>query len=82
MVIFGKARTHLPCPAEGTKAVLRDRDQYRDASVSLVAELDTIIATAEEGVRQHGRWLTARICCCAKSPVVALTPACRNGSSW
>lgn len=56
----GKARAHLPCLAEGAKAVPRERRRHRDASVRLVAELDAITAAAEEGMKQHDRWLTAR----------------------
>lgn len=56
----GKARAHLPCLAEGAKAVPRERRRHRDASVRLVAELDAIAAAAEEGMKQHDRWLTAR----------------------
>ncbi|NLH82938.1 MAG: DUF1612 and helix-turn-helix domain-containing protein [Phyllobacteriaceae bacterium] len=56
----GKARAHLPCLAEGAKAVPRERRRHRDASVRLVAELDAITAAAEEGMKQHDRWLSAR----------------------
>ncbi|MDK9695406.1 MAG: RHE_PE00001 family protein [Siculibacillus sp.] len=56
----GKARAHLPCLAEGARAVPRERRRHRDASVRLVAELDAITAAAEEGMKQHDRWLTAR----------------------
>ena len=56
----GKARAHLPCLAEGAKAVPRERRRHRDASVRLIAELDAITAAAEEGMRQHDRWFTAR----------------------
>lgn len=56
----GKARAHLPCLAEGAKAVPRERRRHRDASVRLVAELDAITAAAEEGMKQYDRWLTAR----------------------
>ncbi|WP_230646732.1 RHE_PE00001 family protein [Bradyrhizobium sp. Leaf401] len=56
----GKARAHLPCLAEGAKAVPRERRRNRDASARLVAELETIAAAAEEGLRQHDRWLLAR----------------------
>ena len=56
----GKARAHLPCLAEGAKAVPRERRRHRDASVRLVAELDAIAAAADEGMKQHDRWLTAR----------------------
>ncbi len=56
----GKAHAHLPCLAEGAKAVPRERRRHRDASVRLVAELEAITAAAEEGMKQHDRWLTAR----------------------
>lgn len=56
----GKAHAHLPCLAEGAKAVPRERRRHRDASVRLVAELDAITAAADEGMKQHDRWLTAR----------------------
>ncbi len=55
-----KAHAHLPCLAEGAKAIPRERRRHRDASVRLVAELDAITAAAEEGMKQHDRWLTAR----------------------
>ena len=56
----GKARAHLPCLAEGAKAVHRERRQSRDASTRLVAELEAIAAAADEGLKQHDRWLLAR----------------------
>ncbi|MBC9883894.1 DUF1612 and helix-turn-helix domain-containing protein [Bradyrhizobium sp. INPA01-394B] len=55
-----KARRHLPCLAEGAKAVPRERRRSRDASTRLVAELEAIAAAAEEGLKQHDRWLLAR----------------------
>lgn len=56
----GKARAHLPCLAEGAKAVHGERRRSRDASTRLVAELEAITAAADEGLRQHDRWLLAR----------------------
>ncbi|MDH6263762.1 RHE_PE00001 family protein [Bradyrhizobium sp. BR13661] len=55
-----KTRAHLPCLAEGAKAVPRERRRARDATTRLVAELETIAAAAEEGLKQHDRWLLAR----------------------
>jgi hypothetical protein len=56
----GKARAHLPCLSEGAKAVSRERRRSRDPATRLVAELETIVAAAEAGLKQHDRWLTAR----------------------
>ena len=56
----GKTRAHLPCLAEGAKAVPRERRRSRDATTRLVAELEAIAAAAEEGMKQHDRWLLAR----------------------
>ena len=56
----GKTRAHLPCLAEGTKAMPRERRRSRDAGTRLVAELEAIAAAAEEGMKQHDRWLLAR----------------------
>ena len=56
----GKTRAHLPCLAEGAKAVPRERRRSRDAATRLVAELEAIAAAAEEGLKQHDRWLLAR----------------------
>jgi len=56
----GKTRTHLLCLAEGAKAVPRERRRSRDAATRLVAELEAIAAAAEEGLKQHDRWLLAR----------------------
>ncbi|MCS3695066.1 hypothetical protein M2194_009160 [Bradyrhizobium elkanii] len=55
-----KTRAHLPCLAEGAKAVPRERRRARDTTTRLVAELETIAAAAEEGLKQHDRWLLAR----------------------
>lgn len=56
----GKARAHLPNLADGARAVPRERRRARDPSARLVAELDMIAAAAEEGLKQHDRWLLAR----------------------
>ena len=56
----GKTRAHLPCLAEGAKAVPRERRRSRDVATRLVAELDAIAAAAEEGLKQHDRWALAR----------------------
>ncbi|MHC2618175.1 hypothetical protein ACVIW2_000206 [Bradyrhizobium huanghuaihaiense] len=56
----GKSRAHLPCLAEGAKAVPRERRRSRDAVTRLLAELEAIAAAAEEGLKQHDRWLLAR----------------------
>lgn len=55
-----KTRAHLPCLTEGAKAVPRERRRSRDASTRLVAELEAIAAAADEGLKQHDRWLLAR----------------------
>ncbi len=56
----GKARAHLPCLAEGAKAVPHERRRSRDPATRLIAELEAIAAAAEEGMKQHDRWLLAR----------------------
>lgn len=39
----------------------RERRRSRDASARLVAELEAIAAAADEGLKQHDRWLLARL---------------------
>ena len=56
----GKTRAHLPCLSEGAKAVSRERRRSRDPTMRLIADLETIVAAAEAGLKQHDRWLTAR----------------------
>jgi hypothetical protein len=56
----GKTRAHLPCLAEGAKAVPRERRRSRDAATRVAAELEAIAAAAEEGLKQHDRWALAR----------------------
>ena len=48
----GKTRAHLACLAEGAKIVPRERRRSRDAATRLVAELQTIAAAADEGLKQ------------------------------
>lgn len=55
-----KTEVHLSCLAEGAKTVPRERRRSRDAAARLVAELDAIAAAAEQGLKQHDRWLLAR----------------------
>ncbi len=55
----GKTRAHLACLAEGAKIVPRERRRSRDAATRLVAELQTIAAAADEGLKQHDRWRLA-----------------------
>ena len=57
----GNTRAHLPCLAEGAKAVPRERRRSRDAATRLVvAEFEAIAAAAEEGIKQHDRWVLGR----------------------
>ena len=56
----GKTRAHLSCLAAGAKVVRRERRRSRDATTRLVAQLEAIAAAADEGLKQHDRWLLAR----------------------
>jgi hypothetical protein len=55
----GKTRAHLACLAEGARIMPRERRRTRDVANRLVAGLETIVAAAEEGLKQHDRWLLA-----------------------
>lgn len=57
----GKTTAHLPCLAEGAKAAPYERRRSRDRTTRLVAELDATAAAAEAGLKQHDRWLLARM---------------------
>ena len=57
----GKARAHLPCLHEGLKAIPRERRQPRDPAGRLAVQLEAIAAAAEAGLKDHDRWLAARI---------------------
>ncbi len=56
----GKARSHLPCLHDGLKAIPRERRRSREAASRLAVQLEAIAATAEAGLKDHDRWLTAR----------------------
>lgn len=56
-----KARAHLPCLAAGLRAVPRERRRAADPALRLVARLEAIAAAAEAGLKDHERWLTARM---------------------
>lgn len=56
-----KARAHLPCLAIGLRAVPRERRRSGDPTVRLAARLDAVAAAAEAGLKDHDRWLTARM---------------------
>jgi hypothetical protein len=55
-----KTRAHLMCLSSGLKAVPRDRRRHRDPDVRLAAWISAIAAAAEQGLRDHDRWLQAR----------------------
>ncbi len=57
----GKARAHLPCLAVGLRAVPRGHRRSGDPAARLIAWLDAIMAAAEAGLKDHDRWLTARM---------------------
>jgi hypothetical protein len=56
----GKAGAHLPCLCAGLRAVPRERRRAADPAIRLAARLEAIAAAAEAGLKDHGRWLTAR----------------------
>ena len=56
-----KARAHLPCLAVGLRAVPRERRRSGNPAIRLAARLDAIAAAAEAGLKDHDRWLTARM---------------------
>ncbi|MBS0528592.1 MAG: DUF1612 and helix-turn-helix domain-containing protein [Proteobacteria bacterium] len=56
----GKSRAHLPCLHDGLKAIPRERRRPRDRAGLLAVQLEAIAATAEAGLNDHDRWLTAR----------------------
>jgi hypothetical protein len=58
----GKTRSHLPCLHDGLKAISRERRRSPpgDAAARLAVQLEAITAAAEAGLKDHGRWLTAR----------------------
>lgn len=56
----GKARAHLPCLHDGLKAIPRERRRPRGAASRLAVQLEAIAAAAENGLKDHDRWQTAR----------------------
>lgn len=56
----GKARAHLPCLHDGLKAIPRERRRPRERADRVAVQLEAIAAAAEEGLKNHDRWLTAR----------------------
>lgn len=57
----GKARSHLPCLHEGLKTIPRERRQLRDPAAGLAVQLEAIAAAAKAGLKDHDRWLMARM---------------------
>jgi hypothetical protein len=57
----GKARAHLPCLCVGLKAIPRERRRSSDRATRLAARLEAVAAAAEAGLKDHDRWLTARM---------------------
>jgi hypothetical protein len=56
----GKTRAYLPCLHEGLKAIPRERRRPRDPAGRLAVQLEAIATSAEAGLKDHDRWLTAR----------------------
>jgi hypothetical protein len=57
----GKARAHLPCLCVGLRAVPRERRRAANPHIRLAARLEAVAAAAEAGLKEHERWLTARM---------------------
>ena len=53
--------THLVCLNIGLRQVPRDRRRARDRTTRLIASLDAIGAAAQIGLKEHDKWLTARM---------------------
>lgn len=56
----GKARHHLPCLDLAMRTVPRDRRRARDATTRWHAFLEAVTLGAEQGLKDHDRWLLAR----------------------
>ncbi|MEY9186504.1 MULTISPECIES: RHE_PE00001 family protein [Bradyrhizobium] len=56
----GKTRWHLPCLHEGLKIIPRERRRPRDAAAQLAVQLEAMTAAAEDGCKDHDRWLMTR----------------------
>lgn len=57
----GKTRWYLPCLHEGLKAIRRERRRSHDPAVRLAAQLEAMTAAAAAGLKDHDRWLNARM---------------------
>ena len=55
-----KARHHLPALASALRRVPRDRWLVRDPLTRWLAALSAVTAGAEQGMRDHDRWMLAR----------------------
>ncbi|KMO32018.1 hypothetical protein VQ02_24625 [Methylobacterium variabile] len=56
----GKARHHLPALASALRRVPRDRWLVRDPLTRCLTILGAVTAGAEQGMRDHDRWMLAR----------------------
>lgn len=56
----GKARFHLPCLCVGLRALPRETRFARGAGPRLLAFTEAIAAAAEQGLKDHDRWILAR----------------------
>jgi hypothetical protein len=57
----GKTRWYLPCLHVGLKAIRRERRRSHDPAVRLAAQLEAMTAAAAAGLKDHDRWLNARM---------------------
>lgn len=55
-----KARCHLPCLNAGLRALPREIRFARGASARLLTFIQAIAAAAEQGLKDHDRWVLAR----------------------
>ncbi len=58
---LGKTRSHSACFNIGLRAIPRERRRARDETTRLIAIIDAFSASAEAGLKDHDRWLGARI---------------------
>jgi len=57
----GKTRSHLACLNLGLRAIPYERRRARDQTTRLIAVIDAFTAAAETGLKEHDRWLGARV---------------------
>ena len=55
-----KARHHLPCIDLALKQLPRERRRARDATTRVVAFLEGVTLGAEQGLKDHDRWVLSR----------------------